>query len=286
MKRNKIHHIFILLFTIFFLTACGKEKNSIELPTVDPHEGMVEVSNGVGGYMWVPAYDALPVCTYDSQNIVQDGAFLDYEDEQYTALRGIDVSFYQKEIDWNLVKQDGIDFAMIRVGYRGYTAGTIEADATYIQNIEGAVAAGIQVGVYFFSQAISPEEAKEEAQFVLDAIAGYPITMPVAFDWERIDDIEGARTDDVTGTVLTECALAFCQVIQDAGYEPAVYFYRRLGYYEYNLEKIQHLKFWVAAVGDEIDFYYDHYMWQYSFTGKVSGIEEDVDLNLCFEKKK
>ena len=92
----------------------------------------------------------------------------------------------------------------------------------------------------------------------------------------------GARTDGVSGKTLTDCALAFAEEIERAGYQAGVYFYRRLGYYSYDLLSLSHLTFWAAAIGSKADFYYEHSFWQYSFTGSVDGIEGDVDLDLYF----
>ena len=282
MKYNKNFIAALMAALLLFSSSACSKKPKAE-PEFDPYEGMVQVSNGMGGLMWAPIYESLAVNSYDAGSFYADGAFLNYSDPNVHTVRGIDVSFYQKTIDWDLVAQDGISFAMIRAGYRGTTVGNISADEMFLQNIEGALNAGLDVGVYFFSQAVTPEEAIEEADFVLELVSGYELSMPIAFDWEN-EGNNDARTDNLSGSVLTDCALAFCERISNAGYEPAIYFYRKLGYYEYNLDKIAHIKFWVAAPGEYPDFYYDHYMWQYSFTGKVNGIDEPVDLNMYFEQ--
>ncbi len=122
----------------------------------------------------------------------------------------------------------GIEFAIIRVGYRGYGTGTIEEDTSYYTNIEGALAAGLQVGVYFYSQAITTAEAREEAQFVLDHLGGYEITYPVIFDWEQSSEAE--RTASLDNTALTDCAIAFCDTIEARGYRAGCYFNQYFGY--------------------------------------------------------
>ena len=275
---KKIAALFLLTSMLTSLHACSKKPE----PTVNPYEGMVQVSNGMGGLMWAPIYENLALNNYDSASFYSDGSFINYEDPNFQVMRGIDVSVHQESINWELVADDGISFAMIRAGYRGYTVGQLNTDETFYQNIEGALAAGLKVGVYFFSQAVTADEAVEEADFLLSLIEDYDISMPVAFDWEYVESENGARSDDISGDVLTRCARAFCDRIRSAGYDPAVYFDKRLGYYEYNLDQLSDVKFWVVALGESPDFYYDHYMWQYSFTGQVSGINMDVDLNLCF----
>ena len=195
---------------------------------------------------------------------------------------GIDVSFYQQEIDWQAVAADGIDFAIIRLGYRGYTQGGLFTDNLFIQHIQGALDAGLDVGVYFFSQAITPEEAIQEADYVIDTLDGYPLSYPVVFDWEPIAPGNNARTDGLDNASLTQCAKAFCTRIQESGYTPAVYFNQDMGYLSFDLSELTEFSFWLAEYDSKPDFYYEFSLWQYSSTGTVAGIEGNVDLNLDF----
>lgn len=198
------------------------------------------------------------------------------------ALTGIDVSSHQGVIDWEAVAADGISFAMIRVGYRGIVAGAIDADTNARANIEGALAAGLDVGVYFFSQAVSPAEAEEEAAFVLDFIEDYDITMPVVFDWEHPENPD-ARTAGITDkALLTDCALAFLEKVEDAGYEPMVYFNRYQSEDLLDLRALGDYGFWLALYDAPMTFPHKIDMWQYSDHGTVAGIDEKVDLNLYF----
>lgn len=221
---------------------------------------------------------------YDPGYFIEEDSRVYYIGTDVTPLYGIDVSNHQQDIDWQAVAADGVQFAMIRLGYRGYTAGTLNLDARFVQNMEGALDAGLQVGVYFFSQAISVEEALEEAQFVLDALEPYRdrITFPVAFDWEDIG-VTHARTYKLSTEILNACALAFCDAVERAGYEPLIYFYPNLGKKFYNLDVIDAYPFWYC-------YYNEIYpnlerpfrMWQYTSTGRVNGIAGDVDRNICF----
>lgn len=253
--------------------------------SVDPHAGMVEAADGKGGTIWVPKYDALEAANFKSSEFAADGSYIDYTGSAYTALRGIDVSEHQGTIDWASVKNDGVQFAVIRAGYRGYKQGGLATDACFKQNIEGALAAGLRVGVYFFSQAVSAEEGKAEAEYLLGLIGNYKITLPVFFDWERVDNVGTTRVDTVTGDAITEAAVAFCKAVKAGGYEPGVYFYRSLGYYEYKLDKLSDYIFWVGAPGTSPDFFYRHTFWQYSAEGTVSGIQKVTDLDIWFQKK-
>ena len=251
----------------------------------DPHAGLVEVPNGNGSTIWVPLYKKLGTADYAADEFVTDGSYIDYTGSEYVALRGIDVSEHQGEIDWNSVKNDGVQFAVIRTGYRGYKQGGLAEDRYFKKNIEGALAAGIRVGVYFFSQAISAEEGKQEAQYILSQIKDYKVTLPVFFDWERVDNVGETRVDAVTGDVITDACLAFCKEVKAAGYDTGVYFYRSLGYYDYKLDELEALSFWAGAPGSYPDFYYRHSFWQYTAEGTVSGIQAATDLDLWFETR-
>ena len=205
---------------------------------------------------------------------------------QYTGgtyLTGIDVSEHQYDIDWKKVAADGIDFAMIRVGYRGSTAGGLYTDEYFTKNMEGALAAGLKVGVYFYSQAINADEAAEEAAFVLDAIRPYKVTFPVVFDWEIVGGSD-ARTYTVSRAVLCESAKTFCDTVESAGYDAMIYFTQYLGYRKYILRQLADYEFWYAEYEAQPRIVFDFDMWQYSSTGSVNGIDGDVDLNIYFRK--
>ena len=227
------------------------------------------------------AKEGVPVNTLGKDNFFQDEqGRTQYEQGTQRARQGIDVSFYQGEIDWLAVAQDGVEFAIIRLGYRGYTEGGLRMDSRFEENIQGALAVGIEVVVYFFSQAITPQEAREEAQFVLQAIEGYDVSSPVVFDWEVITPGNDARTDGLDGQTLTQCALAFCQEIERAGYTPLVYFNQDLAYLTYDLSQMTQYSFWLAEYNPVPNFYYSFDLWQYTHTGTVAGIEGSVDWNL------
>ncbi|MBR2415060.1 MAG: glycoside hydrolase family 25 protein [Clostridia bacterium] len=203
-----------------------------------------------------------------------------YNDSSVVAYSGIDVSSYQEEIDWHAVKNDGITFAFIRVGYRGYgSEGKICEDEMFKRNIQGALNAGLRVGVYFFSQAISVEEALEEAEFTLSLIQGYPLAYPVVFDWERYS-IEESRTYNTESEVITACAKAFCDRIMQAGYRPMIYLNCDLGYYDYDLETLSDYDCWLAQYNDKPTYYYHYTIWQYTKSGTVAGINGTVDMNI------
>ncbi len=196
--------------------------------------------------------------------------------------RGIDVSKYQGSIDWNAVKADGIDFAIIRVGYRGYgDAGTLVEDSAFRRNIQGATAAGLRVGVYFFTQAVNEAEAVEEASMVLSLVQGYSLPMGVWFDTENSGDRSGnGRADHLPAAERTACAVAFCETIRNAGYTPGVYGYRDWFYYSLNFANISKYRTWIAQYRNTLDFKFKYDIWQYTSTGSVNGVPTNVDMNI------
>lgn len=226
----------------------------------------------------------VPENSYDPAGFYEEGGFKRYKSEDTLASVGVDVSSHQQEIDWELVAANGVEFAMIRVGYRGYTEGEIQPDEYFVQNIEGARAAGLDVGAYFFSQALDEQEAIDEANYVLEQIKDYPLSYPVIFDWEDIE--ADARTDGMDSVQLTKNAIAFCDTIKQAGYRAGVYFNQRFGYEEFDLESLQDYVFWLAEYNDTPSFSFHFQIWQYCNDGRVDGIKTDVDLNLAFLRAK
>ncbi len=256
------------------MAACGQSE-----PETDPHEGMAYVNTGAN-WEWITPTEGVAVSSFTEEEFSTDEEGLPvYNGDKYDTRLGIDVSFYQGVIDWEAVAADGIEFAMIRCGYRGSETGEMVVDEQFENNIQGALDAGLDVGVYFFSQSTGAIEAAEEANFVLNLIDGYNITMPVAFDWEPL---EGSRAEDIDRSELTASAVVFCEMVKDAGYTPCVYLYRYTGYYEYMMERLADYELWVGALGTWPDFYYEHLLWQFSMTGRVNGIDADVDLDMQF----
>ncbi|MGN1416526.1 MAG: GH25 family lysozyme, partial [Oscillospiraceae bacterium] len=183
----------------------------------------IELDDYTYGRIWLKALENVPRSNIDFSNLRQVGDFKYYtEDGELTSKLGVDVSYFQQDIDWASVKEAGIDFAMIRVGYRGYESGLINEDKRFHEYMQGAAEAGIETGVYFYSQALTVSEAEAEAEFVISQLEGYNITYPVAFDWEVTGE-DTARTNDISPSTLTECAAAFCNKIARAGYIPMIY---------------------------------------------------------------
>ena len=216
---------------------------------------------------------------------------VDSDDTQYTALLdtqaqdkpvelGIDVSKWNGEIDWDVVKAEGVDYAIIRCGYRGSSSGWLIEDPYFWQNLQGAKKAGIKVGIYFFTQATTMVEAVEEASMVVTLLGGEAIDYPIFIDTEGAGG--NGRADGLDTDTRTTVCESFCKTIENAGYQAGVYascnWYRN----NLNMEKLSNYKIWLAEYR-ETPQYEGHYdMWQYTSSGSVAGIEGRVDLNVSY----
>lgn len=235
------------------------------------------------GEIWIPALKNVPAFSKNLEQLKnRNGRKFYVENSKVTSILGVDVSVHQDDIDWDKVKESGIDFAMVRLGFRGYGTGEAQLDENYVQNIQGARAAGLDAGVYFFSQAVTVDEAIEEAQLVINSLNGLDVNYPVVYDWEIIYD-DSARTDNVPVDVLTDCCVAFCEAIKDAGYTPMIYQNKKTTMFKLDLERLNDYDFWLAEYNSDPTYYYDFSMWQYTSEGKVPGIEGDVDINISFK---
>lgn len=227
----------------------------------------------------------VPPNIYDDSLFVHSGENISYEDDKYISRLGVDVSKHQGYIDWKKVKASGYDFAMIRIGYRGYgKTGSVNLDERFHENIKNAQANGIDVGVYFFSQAINEEEAIYEANFLLEALEGYQLQLPVVYDPESILDAE-ARTDNVSGEQFTKNTMAFCQVIEKSQYTPMIYANMLWEAFQLDLEYLKEYTIWYADYEPIPQTPYNFTMWQYTNTGYVDGIEGQTDINIQLMEK-
>ena len=284
-RRYRVRALFfsiIILVLLAVLLLRGFEWEKPEPEVIDPHAGQVYLYDGFD-WIWMTPLEGVPVNDLTEDKFANINGEISYLGNDYIVTRGIDVSEHQYDIDWQQVAASGVDYAYIRVGRRGYTEGGLFEDPWFRKNIEGALANGLDVGVYMFSQAITVAEAMEEARFVLDRIGGYRISLPIVFDWEKINDDPTARTASLEMQGRTDCAVAFCETVRNAGYTPCVYFNRNLGYYGYDLTRLTPYEFWFSLPESGFpNFYYDVDMWQYSFTENVPGINIPTDMNLRF----
>ena len=221
--------------------------------------------------------ETAPLNAYAPEDFYLEDGFLRYGTD---SLVGVDVSTHQGLIDWQAVKDAGVEFAIIRAGYRGTTQGLLYEDELFRDNLDGAKEAGLLVGVYFFSQAGSGEEAAEEAEFVCALLDGARLDLPVYYDWEEVSG--QSRIPGAAEIPMTECAVAFCEAIKAQGYEAGVYFNQTYGYDHLDLLALQDYSLWLAEYGNTPTFDYHFHCLQYTDSGVVDGIETEVDLNVFF----
>ncbi len=243
---------------------------------------LVVASNG--SYHFIPIQENLKKNDYveENLNILETGEIQYVENGQVTSYKGIDVSKFQGRIDWQQVAADGVQFAFIRVGNRGYENGRMVEDERFDRNIRDAIEAGIKVGVYFYTQAVNEAEVLEEAQFVLNKIAPYQVECPVVFDVEKVSGQE-ARMNGLTAEERTHLTKVFCDTIANAGYKPMIYFNLEVGATMLNLADLETYDKWFAYYNPDFYFPYDYKIWQYSENGTVAGINGPVDMNISFE---
>lgn len=253
--------------------------------TVEIENGKLLLYDSYVGYSWAPVLSGVKANTYDRKafRLNSQGRMEYIQNGEISSYFGIDVSSHQGDIDWNAARADGVEFAILRIGVRGYgEEGNIKADDMFVQNYDGAHDAGVDLGVYFYSQAISVTEAEEEAKFVLEQLDGRALEYPVVFDWEPVDQGSAEttpRTEDVMPSTLTLAAVAFCETIKDAGYDAMIYTNKKMAYIKYDMRRLTDYPVWIASYSDELTYYYDFDIWQYGY-GKVDGIEGDVDLDI------
>ena len=261
----------------------GKDTTDGKVETDESNDGKhTLVINRDGEEEWVTISQYLPKSDYDYTNLIcKDNRMEYYVDGTKVSYVGVDISKYQDYIDFNKVKKDGIDYVMIRLGARGYGTGQIIADEYFFDNIKRAKDAGLDVGVYFSSQAITVEEAQEEAQLVIDSVGEYHLEYPVAFDMGFVDN-DTARIEALSKSEKTEIALAFLQKITESGFTGCIFGDKEWLIKEVDLSKLTEYDFWLKQEGDLPDYPYKFSMWQYSRKGSVNGISGFVSLNISF----
>ena len=297
---NTVKILITALCCVLFLSACvaatqegdkGEQEDSttgVKTEEKDGKEFFVFQDVEENSYR-AELLENVPRNTYDFSKLHTDEqtGFKTYEDEENekTSRIGIDVSEFQGEdIDWKQVRESGIEFVIIRLGYRAYgETGELVLDDMFDRNMQGALDAGLDVGVYFFSQAITPGEAVEEAEFVLEHVRGYEIDGPIVYDTEEIKG-DTARTDNNTRQEFTNYCKVFCDTIEQAGYDPMIYANMKWMAFTLDMEQLADYDFWYADYHDVPQCPYEYEIWQYSETGAVPGINANVDLNVWFQK--
>lgn len=243
----------------------------------------IVVSNGRYNFLQINKNLKLNELVQD-QVVVLDNGEMQYTDAEGNVIshKGIDVSEYQGNIDWSKVAADGVEFAIIRAYYRGYGTGRLVRDTKVDDNIQGAIDNGIHVGVYVFSQAITREEAVEEAESAIETLSPFATNVPIVIDVERVAGAN-PRMDALSVEERTDVILAFCDTVTNAGYIPIVYYNTEMGGLYVDLEKLEGITKWYAWYGSWLYYPYDYSIWQYKDSGKVNGISGGVDMNIALE---
>lgn len=255
-----------------------------EVEEVDPSQDgkHVEIINKDGESEWIEINPKWKRNTYDFTNLVSKNDLLHYySDGKQVSYLGVDLSKYQKQVDFAAIQNEGIDFCMIRVGARGYETGTIQEDEKYQEFMKGAKEVDMPVGLYFFSQAVTEEEAIEEADFIISRIGDYKISYPIAYDMEFIEN-DTSRVETLTKNEKTRIALAFLNRIETAGFTGMLYGNKEWLLTRIDLSKFDKFDIWLTEEDNIPDYPYMYSMWQYTRQGEVYGIDGYVDLNISF----
>lgn len=249
-------------------------------PATDGRHTLVESLDGSKEWVLISPY--LPKHDYDFTKLVYQSNRMKYfENGNQSSYEGINLSEIQDYVDFVEVKKSGIDFVMLRVGARGYGTGQLILDEYISDNLKRATDAGLEVGVYFFSQAITTDEAVEEANMVLENLADYQISYPVAYDMERIVG-DSARTDLLSKSDRTDIAKAFLDTIEAAGYKTLIYGNKEWLIKQIDMSKLTAYDVWLSQETDIPDYPYRFTMWQYDRGATVPGVAGYVDLNISF----
>lgn len=271
----------------------NEEDNDEEDPSTDGKHTCITYENGKEE--WVEINPYLELNNYNFNDLVYQAPIMKYYENNHKASYvGIDISKTDDYVDFLRLKNAGIDYVMIRVGQRGYFSGELTLDDNFEDNLRRATEAGIGVGLYFYSQAITTDEAIEEAEFVLSAISVNSVSdngvydntietkikYPIVFYMENIND--DARTDSLTQMGRTNIAMAFMDTIKNAGYTPMLYGNKEWLIKKYSLGTLDGYELWVDEPGEMPSFPYKFQMWNYSKNGRVNGITSDASLSISF----
>lgn len=242
------------------------------------------VTNRDGKEEWVLISPYLTKNTYDFTRMEEKAGLKRYmENGRKISYVGVDLSKQNGDVNFASMKAAGVDYVMIRLGGRGYSTGQITLDENFKKNMDGAVEAGLDIGVYFYSQAISQEEVVQEVEFIVQNLAPYKaqVKYPVAMDMEFVANDE-ARIDGLGREDKTELTSSFLEGLKGAGYVPMIYGDKEWLIKEIDLTRLQGYDVWLAQEEDLPDYPYQYTMWQYATDGVVNGVTGDANLNICF----
>ena len=253
-----------------------------ELATVIEEQSHINVTN-----VYVPerklAKGQIPRNSYNTENFRIDDGFMAYFDEDGNKIShlGCDLSYHNQYVDFDELAESGCEFVMLRCGFRGYSEGGLMKDEKFEQYASEAERVGLKIGVYFFTQAVTVEEAEEEAEYTLKLLEDHKISYPVAFDTEYIDD-DKARTNttEISDELRSDICIAFCEKIRENGYYPMIYASENWLRRYLKIEALKEYDIWAPQYLEENDFLYDFTIWQYTAEGSIPGVKGVVDLDI------
>lgn len=259
-----------------------KEEEALNDPSTDGKHTLITNRDGTDEWVLISPY--LNKNTFDFTKMEEKAGLKRYmENGKKISYVGVDVSKQNGNVSFAGLKAAGIDYVMIRLGGRGYSTGQISLDEKFKENIEAAIEEGLDIGIYFYSQAINQEEAIQEVNFVIQNLEPYKgkVKYPVAFDMEFVANDE-ARIDGLSREDRTNIATSFLEGVKAAGYIPMIYGDKEWLIKEIDLAKLQNYDVWLTQETDIPDYPYQYAMWQYSTKGVVNGINGSANLNICF----
>ena len=289
-RQKQIFLVFALVIFLFFLihnndTISGMAENGDPIPSVFYPDNRSFPDTAI---LDIPMTDVDTAVIVSPGLHTDDGklAYYDQSGKKASAL-GLDVSFYNNSIDWNAVKESGIDFVIIRLGGRGWTSGLRYHDIKTQQYLRGAKKAGLRVGCYYYSTAKNPKEAQEEASDVISTLNGITLELPVYIDMEYSGDYPDGRADVLSPALRADIADAFCSQLESAGYSAGIYSSQSIFLYDYDIFSVAWLPVWLASytVNDALPDYSGQYdVWQFTDSAHVIGIDGFVDMNVILNK--
>ncbi len=257
-----------------------EEKEEEQDPSTDGRHTKLVSDDGTEEWIEINPY--LTKNTYDHSGLVYQYPIMKYyEDSEKMSRVGIHVSADDGDVNFDRLKKAGIDFVMIQIGSRGYGSGNLMADDMFYENVRKATEAEMDFGVTFFSQAITKEEAQEEADRVIEGLQGFTVVYPVVFDMEYVKN-DTARVQGLSRDAKTEIAIAFMEAVEEVGYKAMLYGDKEWLIRKVDLTKLISYDIWLSQEADTPDYPYKYTMWEYTKNAKVNGISEPAKLSICF----
>ena len=261
----------------------GRDDNRRDDGNIDEYgDGYIAITDDNGRKKYYEILSDVPKNDYDFENdLINENGVLTYKNNRRESIKGVDLSKYNGSVDFNKLKENGVGFAMLRLGSRGYGTGKISLDERFVEYAQNAQLAGIQIGAYFYSQAINENEAVEEANYIVGAVSGFNVKYPIAIDVEHVSGDE-ARTDKLTSEERTAIVKSFCDTVKGFGYKPVIYATKDMLVAGLDLEDLTDYDVWLSDDSVPTDYPYRFSMWQYNRRGHIDGITGDIDFDMSF----